>query len=142
MRSIKDLVRIVFVRLRWTYFVRLKKMDIAKSAFISLGAKLDKVYPQGIHIEEETYITSGTRILTHDFCLKQHGHTRIGKCCFIGADALLLCGVTIGDNVIVGAGAVVTKDVPSNSIVAGNPARIIRSGIITTRYGQLVEVER
>lgn len=141
MRSIKDLVRIAFVRLRWVYFVRLKKMDIAKSAFVSLGAKLDKVHPQGIHIGEETYVTSGTRILAHDFCLKQHGHTRVGKRCFIGADALLLCGVTIGDNVIVGAGAVVAKNVPSNSIVAGNPARIIRSGIMTTKYGQLVEAK-
>lgn len=141
MRSIKDLVRIAFVRLRWVYFVRLKKMDIAKSAFVSLGAKLDKVHPQGIHIGEETYVTSGTRILAHDFCLKQHGHTRVGKRCFIGADALLLCGVTIGDNVIVGAGAVVAKNVPSNSIVVGNPARIIRSGIMTTKYGQLVEAK-
>lgn len=46
-------------------------------------------------------------------------------------------GVRIGDEVIVGAGSVVTKDVPSNSIVAGNPARIIRQGITTRKYGQL-----
>ena len=50
-----------------------------------------------------------------------------------------MCGVTIGDEVIVGAGAVVTKDVPSNSIVGGNPARIIRSNIRTKRFGQLVQ---
>lgn len=40
-----------------------------------------------------------------------------------------MCGVRIGDEVIVGSGAVVTKDVPSNTIVAGNPARIIKEGI-------------
>ena len=50
-----------------------------------------------------------------------------------------MCGVKIGNEVIVGAGAVVTKDVPDNSIVAGNPARIVRSGIRTKRFGQLVQ---
>jgi acetyltransferase-like isoleucine patch superfamily enzyme len=44
----------------------------------------------------------------------------------IGSSVTLLCGITIGENSIVGAGSVVTKDVPSNAIVAGNPAKIIR----------------
>lgn len=44
----------------------------------------------------------------------------------IGSSVTLLCGITIGENSIVGAGSVVTKDVPSNSIVAGNPAKILR----------------
>ncbi len=44
----------------------------------------------------------------------------------IGSSATLLCGVTIGENAIVGAGSVVTKDVPPNAIVAGNPARVLR----------------
>ena len=139
MLSIKDLVRIAIVRMRWCYFVKVRKMDIAPSAFVSVGTKLDKVHPKGIHVGEDTYIASGTRILTHDYCKRQYGHTRIGKCCFIGTDALLLCGVTLGDHVIVGGGAVVTKDVPANTIVAGNPAHIIRKGIMTTKYGQLVE---
>jgi acetyltransferase-like isoleucine patch superfamily enzyme len=47
--------------------------------------------------------------------------------------------VTIGDEVIVAAGSVVTKDVPSNSIVAGNPAKIIKSDIHTVEYGMLAE---
>ena len=50
-----------------------------------------------------------------------------------------MCGIKIGDNVIVGSGAVVTRDVPSNCIVAGNPARIIREGIKTTRFGQMIK---
>ncbi len=49
-----------------------------------------------------------------------------------------MCGVTIGDEVIVGSGAIVTKDVPSNCIVAGNPARIIRRNIHTDNYGMLI----
>jgi acetyltransferase-like isoleucine patch superfamily enzyme len=44
----------------------------------------------------------------------------------IGSGAVLLCGVTIGENAMVGAGSVVTKDVPADSTVAGNPARIIK----------------
>lgn len=48
-----------------------------------------------------------------------------------------MCGVTIGDEVVVGAGSIVTKDVPSNCIVAGNPAKIIRSGVYTDNYGKI-----
>jgi acetyltransferase-like isoleucine patch superfamily enzyme len=53
----------------------------------------------------------------------------IGSHVWIGAGATILKGVTIGDNAIVGAGSVVTRDVPPNTIVAGNPARIIRENI-------------
>ena len=66
-------------------------------------------------------------------------NTFIGKRCFIGANAIIMCGITIGDEVIVGAGAIVTKDVPSNCIVAGNPARILRTGIHTKKFGQLIK---
>lgn len=50
----------------------------------------------------------------------------IGNNVWFGAGVTVLPGVTVGDNAIVGAGSVVTKDVPSNAIVAGNPARLIR----------------
>ena len=68
-----------------------------------------------------------------------HKDTYIGKRCFIGANAIIMCGIKIGDEVIVGSGAIVTKDVPSNCIVAGNPARILKEGINTTKYGKLIE---
>ena len=51
---------------------------------------------------------------------------------------MIMCSVKIGDEVIVG-GAIVTKDIPSNCIVAGNPARIIRTNIHTGRLGQLIQ---
>lgn len=51
----------------------------------------------------------------------------IGDNCWIGGGAVICPGVTIGDNVVVGAGSVVVKDVPSNVVVAGNPAKIIRN---------------
>jgi acetyltransferase-like isoleucine patch superfamily enzyme len=52
--------------------------------------------------------------------------TLIKKGASIGSSATLLCGVTVGENAIVGAGSVVTKDVPPHTVVAGNPARIMR----------------
>jgi maltose O-acetyltransferase len=51
---------------------------------------------------------------------------RIGNECFFGANVTILPGVTIGDNVVVGAGSVVTKDIPSNTVVCGNPAKPIK----------------
>lgn len=51
---------------------------------------------------------------------------RIGKNCWIGAGAILVPGITVGDNVVIGAGSVVTKDIPSNSVAVGNPCRVLR----------------
>ena len=53
------------------------------------------------------------------------GKVVIGDYVYIGSNALIMPGVTIGNNVLVAAGSVVTKSIPSNSVVAGNPARII-----------------
>ena len=50
----------------------------------------------------------------------------IGKNCWIGAGAIILPGVTIGDQVVVGAGSVVTKDLPSNVVAVGNPCQVVR----------------
>ena len=52
---------------------------------------------------------------------------RIGRNCWIGAGALILPGVTLGDNVVVGAGSVVTRDLPSNVLAVGNPCRVLRA---------------
>jgi acetyltransferase-like isoleucine patch superfamily enzyme len=52
--------------------------------------------------------------------------TRICKGSSVGSGSTILCNVTVGENAIVGAGSVVTKDVPANAIVAGNPAKLIR----------------
>ena len=51
---------------------------------------------------------------------------RIGRNCWLGAGVIVLPGVTIGDNVVVGAGSVVTKDIPSNVVAVGNPCRVLR----------------
>ncbi len=53
--------------------------------------------------------------------------TFVAKGASIGSGATLLCGITVGENAVVGAGSVVTKDVPPDAVVAGNPARVIKS---------------
>lgn len=58
----------------------------------------------------------------------QHNHAvRIGRSCWIGAGAIILPGVTIGDNTVIGAGSVVTRDIPSGVVAVGNPCRVMRS---------------
>ena len=56
----------------------------------------------------------------------QASEIRIGNDVWLGANVTILPGVTIGDNVIVGAGAVVTKDIPDNSLAVGVPARVVK----------------
>ena len=55
------------------------------------------------------------------------GPISIGNNVFIGNNVIILPGVTVGDNVVIGAGAVVTKNIPSNSVCAGVPARVIKT---------------
>jgi len=112
-------------------------MNISSSARISFGAYLDKTNPKDIYIGEESFVATGVIILTHDYCRSLYKKTSIGQQCFIGARSIILPGVSIGDHVIVGSGSVVTKDVKSNCIVAGNPAKVIKENINTTRYGKL-----
>lgn len=118
-------------------------MTIGKDTIISRRSNLDRnINPHGIHIGDHTLI-AGTTILTHDACRSLKADVFIGNYCFIaGAGAVILPGVHIGNHVIVGAGSVVTKDVPDNCIVAGNPAKIIRTGIKTGRYGILIKEEK
>lgn len=75
-----------------------------------------------------TVATAGHPILPE---LREQGYqynapVKIGKNCWIGAGALILPGVTVGDNVVIGAGSVVTKDLPSDVVAVGNPCRVMR----------------
>lgn len=93
--------------------------------------------PYLITIGDHCSISAGTVLLTHDgggwvFTREMPDMQRFGKIeikdnCYIGVNCVILPNVTIGPNSIVGAGAVVTKDVPPNTVVAGVPARRIRS---------------
>lgn len=140
MTKIRNFIRLIVITVKHIILTKFYNMDIAKSARISFGTKLDKTNPSGIHIGDETYIASGAIIFAHDFARNMHADTYIGKRCFIGANAIVMCGITIGDNVIIGSGSVVTKDIPSNCIAAGNPARILKENIRTKKFGQLENI--
>lgn len=136
--KLRQLLRWVILQPHFFILTKLYKMNISSSARVSLGTRLDKTYPKGIHIDDESYVASGAIIFTHDFSRALHIDTFIGKKCFIGSNAIIMAGVKLGDSVIVGAGAVVTKDVPSGCIVVGNPAKVIREGVTTTTYGKIL----
>jgi acetyltransferase-like isoleucine patch superfamily enzyme len=128
-------------RVRLVWLVRVWGMDLHQTVRLSLSAKLDKTFPKGVHIGENTWIAFEARILTHDRTRGLYLHTRIGRNCFIGGRSLILPGIEIGDNCIVGAGAVVTKSVPPRCLVVGNPAQIIRTNIEVGQYGRFVTAD-
>lgn len=131
-----SVLRRILITVRLWFFRRAMGMDIHPTVQMSLSAKPDMSFPKGIHIGESSYIAFNARILTHDFTRGLYLHTRIGRHCFIGGESLILPGVTIEDECVIAAGSIVTKDVPARSIVAGNPAQIIRSNIEVGPFGR------
>ena len=96
--------------------------------------------PYLISIEDNVRITTGVKFITHDGGLwvprrlgyideraDRFGRINVGSNVNIGWNAIIMPGVTIGENCIIGAGAVVTKDVPPNSVAIGVPARVLET---------------
>src|SRR4051794_26504458 len=104
-------------------------LSIGEGAYVARDVLLDPTHPWLIEIGERTTIAPRAVILTHDASMKrQVEYTRvakvvIGRARFIGVGAIILPGVTIGDEAVVGAGAVVRHDVPPGTVVVGNPAQ-------------------
>jgi acetyltransferase-like isoleucine patch superfamily enzyme len=115
---------------------------MTSTARLSLGDRVGLsssivVAGNSIEIGEDTILGAGSMVLDNDFHAPGSGFSwlteysknskpvRIGRGCFIGTRSIILKGVTLGDRVIIGAGTVVTKDIPAYSIAAGNPARIV-----------------
>lgn len=94
---------------------------------------IDSLFPFLVEIGDNCIITGGTKILAHDASLGlflhkyKVGRVKIHDNTFIGMDAIIMPGVEIGPNAIIGANSVVTKTVPPNSVVAGAPARLIET---------------
>ena len=108
-----------------------KNLNIGKNVFINIGCRFQDT--GGITIGDGTLIGHGSTLTTlnHSIDPDQRADMTpapivIGHNAWLGAAVIVLPGVTIGDGAIVGAGAVVTKDVPADAIVAGVPATLIR----------------
>lgn len=114
---------------RWLY--RRLGVAVGSNVSIGLGAQLDWLYPHLIRIGDNAIIGLDVCILTHEFLRHEFrtGEVEIGQDAVIGARSTILAGVRIGPGAVVGAGAVVTKDVPPGALVVGAPARIKKIGV-------------
>ena len=116
-------------------------VEIQKNVTVGRNCKIQShsFLCEGVSIEDEAFIGHGVmfindrypRSATAEGSLQTEADwkvvpTVVKKCASIGSNATILCGVTVGEGAIVGAGSVVTKDVPPRTIVAGNPAKVIR----------------
>lgn len=109
-----------------------KNITLGRRIFINAGCKLQD--QGGVDIGDDCLIGHNVVMATlnHDLDPLKRADMHparivIGRNVWIGSNATILPGVTIGDNAVVAAAAVVTKDVPANSVVVGSPARVIRS---------------
>lgn len=106
-------------------------MKVGKNFGRLYGVVLDPSHCWLIEIGDNVTMAPRVHVLCHDASTKQFlGYTKIGRVnigdnVFIGAESVILPGVTIGDNVIIGANSTVVHDIPDNSVVAGSPAKII-----------------
>jgi maltose O-acetyltransferase len=124
------------LRIRLFIYRRIRKIRIGKNTYISPKAYIDHHKSFSVEIGDNCYITRDCIILDHTQekqggPLKlwgeiEYGRVKIGNNVFVGVKSVIMPGVTIGDNVIIGAMSLVTKDVPSNVIAFGQPAKVIK----------------
>lgn len=113
-------------------------IDIAESVIIQnpRSCKIDITRPSLVHIGENCFFNDQFTLLTHDFVsgtfihcgmmfLNSSGRVVIGNNVHFGQNVMVLKGVSIGDNCFIGAGSIVTKDIPANSIAVGTPCKVI-----------------
>lgn len=112
-------------------------IEIDETASISLSSRMIPGRPGGVSVGPESLIAFKTLLDARDALTGEVRPIRVGRRCFVGGGSMILPGVTVGDESIVAAGAVVFDDVPPRSIVAGNPARVVRSDIKVGKFGRL-----
>lgn len=114
------------------FFAKLGGVTIKdfKNTFIGENVQFDTNYPEDIILERGVRVTIGSTIVSH-FKNSQdgtysRGKVHIGENTYLGCNTIVCQPVNIGKDVIIGAGSVVTKDIPDGEVWAGNPARFIK----------------
>jgi len=108
-----------------------KGLIVGKNFNIQDEVIIDHSHTWHIEIGDDVTLAPRVHILAHDASTKTHlnyariGKVKIGSRVFIGASTIILPGVTIGDDVVIGAGSVVSRDIENGKVVAGNPARVV-----------------
>lgn len=123
---------------RYISFLRKKGVQVGEGTIVfnSKDIQIDYSRPELLKIGSNVFLHKGTTILTHDwasFCfvnkynefIPSHGKVIIGNNVWLGENVTILKGVSIGDNVIIGYGSIVTKSIPANSVAVGAPAKVI-----------------
>lgn len=123
------------LRRRWLSLSTGARIDPSSS--VSLSGRIIGGRRGSVTIGPETLVAFKTLIYACDPVTGKSHPITIGRRCFIGGGAVITPGVTIGDESIVAASAVVMDDVPPRCIVGGNPARVIRRDIVVGPYGRL-----
>ena len=114
-------------------YLRKQGVRIGRNSSIIYPSYVDGRLPYLLEIGDDVVISLYVTILTHDAAsayagdLVKVGRVRIHDHVFIGANTTVMCNVSIGPNAIVGAGSVVSRDVPPDSVAAGNPAKLVCS---------------
>ena len=112
-------------------YLRKQGVRIGKNPVILYPSYIDGRMPYLLEIGDDVVISLYVTILTHDATsayagdLIKVGRVRIHDHVFVGANTTVMCNISIGPHAIVGAGSVVSRDVPPNSVVAGNPAKVV-----------------
>ena len=124
------------------YYVK-RGLKVGKNFNRQTGTRLDPSNCWLIEIGDDVIMGNKCQILAHDFSTMHHtgyvrfGRVKIGDRVFIGANSTILMNVHIGNDVIIGAGSLVNKDIPDGCVVAGVPARVICS---TAEYVEKQEI--
>lgn len=121
------------------FIIRKMGAKVGTGVFIGDHVVVDLSHADLIEIDDYAHITGGCRLLCHQRDLKGYrvgdnaalcgyrlGRIHIGKGCMIGMETMIMPGVTIGDGAIIGAGSLVTKDIPAWTVATGRPAKVVK----------------